>query len=112
MKAFTILLVFGALLAVAYRYIPHSKPQKQGMIFKPEKLKVVKPKAPNKEAAYDTAYAQYLRKGTFKQVLKKKDWIRRVEMAIAEQDRLILHFHSEIIERRKLLNRQLSQLNR
>lgn len=62
------------------------------------------------ETSYDTTYAQYLRRTDFKQVLRQKDWITRVESSIAAQDRLILFYHNEIMKRRKLLNIQVSEL--
>lgn len=62
------------------------------------------------DVSYDTAYAQYLRRTSFKEVLKKGDWMNRIENSIEAQDKLILIYHREIIKRRNLLNKQVSEI--
>jgi hypothetical protein len=99
-----ICIVFAGL--VGFRYYT---PTKSEPILKPEKLVLVQT-VKQVETSYDTTYAQYLRRTDFKQVLRQKDWITRVESSIAAQDRLILFYHNEIMKRRKLLNIQVSEL--
>lgn len=111
MKTLSIIMVLLVLAAIVFRYY-RPEPKKETLIFKPQKLRIAKPKPQTKEVAYDTAYARYLRETKFKIVLKKKDWTKRVQSAIAEQDRLILAYHAAILKRRNLLNLQGSQLNK
>ena len=96
-------LIFAGL--VGFRYYT---PSQNEPILKPEKLVLVSQK--QVEISYDTAFSQYLRTADFKRVLRSKDWITRVETSIEAQDRLILFYHNEITKRRKLLNRQVSEL--
>jgi len=109
MKTLSIVMVLLMLGAIVFRYYK-PKPKKEAPTFKPQKLRITKPKLQTKETAYDTAYARYLRDTAFKVVLKKRDWTKRVQSAIAEQDRLILVYHAAILKRRQLLNRQASLL--
>lgn len=111
MKTLSIVMVLLMLGAIVFRYYK-PEPKKEAVIFKPKKLRITKPKPQTKEAAYDTAYARYLRDTMFRVVLKKRDWPKRVQMAIAEQDRLILAYHAAIVKRRQLLNLQISQLSK
>ena len=99
-----ICIVFAGL--VGFRYYT---PSQNEPILKPEKLVLVS-QVKQVETSYDTTYAQYLRRTDFKQVLRQKDWIKRVESSIAAQDRLILFYHKEITKRRRLLNRQLDEI--
>ena len=99
-----ICIVFAGL--VGFRYYT---PSQNEPISKPEKLVLVS-QVKQVETSYDTTYAQYLRRTDFKQVLRQKDWITRVESSIAAQDRLILFYHKEITKRRRLLNRQLDEI--
>lgn len=99
-----ICIVFAGLVGFRY-YTPTAKELKT----KPETPVVVQT-VKQVETSYDTTYAQYLRRTDFKQVLRQKDWITRVESSIAAQDRLILFYHNEIMKRRKLLNIQVSEL--
>lgn len=108
MKALSILLIILGLCAILYRYYKPG-PRKETFVFKPQKLRA-KSKPLSKESAYDTAYARYLRDTMFKVVLQKKDWTKRVQSAVAEQDRLILVYHAAILKRRNLLNQQASIL--
>lgn len=111
MKTLSIIMVLLMLAAIVFRYYK-PEPKKETVIFKPQKLRITKPKPQTKEVAYDTAYARYLRDTKFKIMLKKKDWTKRVQSAIEEQDRLILAYHTAIVKRRQLLNQQLSQLSK
>lgn len=99
-----ICIVFAGL--VGFRYY---KPTANEVEEKPETPVIIQTVA-KVETSYDTTYAQYLRRTDFKQVLRQKDWITRVESSIAAQDRLILFYHNEIMKRRKLLNIQVSEL--
>jgi len=99
-----ICIVFAGL--VGFRYY---KPTAKEVEEKPETPVIIQAVA-KVETSYDTTYAQYLRRTDFKQVLRQKDWITRVESSIAAQDRLILFYHNEIMKRRRLLNRQLDEI--
>lgn len=98
-----ICIVFAGL--VGFRYYTTAKEVEE----KPETPVMIQAVA-KVETSYDTTYAQYLRRTDFKQVLRQKDWITRVESSIAAQDRLILFYHKEITKRRRLLNRQLDEI--
>lgn len=99
-----ICIVFAGLVGFRY-YTPTANEVEE----KPETPVIVQT-VQQVEISYDTTYAQYLRRTDFKQVLRQKDWITRVESSIAAQDRLILFYHNEIMKRRKLLNIQVSEL--
>ena len=99
-----ICIVFAGLVGFRY-YTPTAKEVET----KPETPVIVQT-VQQVETSYDTTYAQYLRRTDFKQVLRQKDWITRVESSIAAQDRLILFYHKEITKRRRLLNRQLDEI--
>lgn len=106
MRYFSIIIciVFAGLVGFRY-YTPTAKEVET----KPETPVIIQAVA-KVETSYDTTYAQYLRRTDFKHVLRAKDWITRVETSIEAQDRLILFYHNEIKKRRKLLNRQVSEL--
>jgi hypothetical protein len=108
MKHLPAIFVLCFLGLIGYRYY-QPQPQKKTFVFKPEKLKISPPK-PKVDSSYDTAYARYLRQKQFKYVLKNKDWPKRTAAAIAEQDRLILFYHEQIKQRRRLLIRQEKEL--